>query len=164
MPVAPNHRGRYPVTSFGAALFRSQTNTWSAFQALTSWHQPFTCSSQVTNGTPADGIRFGFEAYGATYYELYVSDIDYAPNSNQLTEWHERLTATAPQMQLARSSAGSGLALTWDRAGPVTTVEVATNVAGSFQAASTVTNAFAWTNAAPISSLSRGFYRARQRE
>jgi dienelactone hydrolase len=154
----------YPVTGFGTPMFLSQTNTWNGFQALTSWHQPFTGATQVTNGTPADGIRFGFETYGATYFELYASDIDYAPNLIWLTDWKERLTAAAAEVQIARQPSGSGVTLTWDRASPNTSVQFATNLASGFQALFSVTNAFAWTNTTPISNLPRAFYRLSQRD
>jgi hypothetical protein len=150
-----------PVTSFGTALYLSQTNTWNGFQALTSWHQPFTGATQVTNGTPADGIQFGFATYGATYYEIYVSDIDYAPYSSSLADWSQRLTVSAPS--LTPSANSNSFSLRWDRASPVSTVESRTNVAGVFQSLVNLTNILAWTNSGGVSSKAT-FYRLKQSE
>jgi hypothetical protein len=154
----------YPVTAFGTALFLSQTNTWNGFQALTSWHQPFTGASKVANGTPADGMRFAFETYGATYFEIYVSDVDYAPYLSPLTDWQERLTTPAAQARLAPLPSDSGMTLTWDRASPVTSVEAATNLPGGFHTVSSVTNAFVWTNSVPFANPPRAFYRLSQQD
>jgi hypothetical protein len=151
----------YPLADFGAALFRSQTNTWTGFQALTSWLQPFTGPEKVTHGTPADGIGYAFETYGATYHELYVSDIDHAPYQAALAEWHERLTATAPTLTPIPTSP-TQFALTWNRAAPWTTIELSTDLATSFQPIGTVTNGFDFTPTPASPNTSNGFYRLRQ--
>jgi len=148
-----------PVTSFGTALYLSQSNTWNSFQALTSWRQPFTGTAQVTNATPADGIQFGFETYGATYYELYVSDIDYAPNAISLSMWAQRLTNAAPRLELV--STAPNRVLQWNRAAPTSQIELATNVALGFSALATVTNGLSWTNSG-ASVGSAAFYRLKQ--
>lgn len=152
----------YPVTSFGTALYLSQTNTWTAFQALTSWKQPFTGPTQVTNGTPADGMAYAFASYGATYFEMYVSDFDYAPNLGQWMDWHQRLTAAAPQLQISDGPNGK-VSLNWDRASPVTTLESSTNAAGGFLSGAVLTNSLAWTNPA-LMATPRLFYRIKQTE
>jgi dienelactone hydrolase len=152
----------YPVTSFGAALDLSQTNTWNGFQALTSWSQPFTGLDKVTNGTPADGIRYAFETYGSTYCELYVSDIDDAVYQPAFAEWHGRLTPPAPTLTLTTTNSPTQLNLTWNRAAPLSTVEFSTNVGGDYEQIKSVTNGLTWSATFPIHS--RGFYRLRQTE
>ena len=151
----------YPVVDFGAALHRSQTNTWSGLQALTSWLQPFTGPDKVAHGTPADGIRYAFENYGATYFELYVPDIDHAPYQAALADWHQRLTATAPTLTIAPTNTGGQLKLTWDRAAPVTTIDARASLSGPFVPAVRITNSFEWTTSSGGGAAS-GFYRGRQ--
>lgn len=150
----------YPVSDFGAALHRSQTNTWTGFQALTSWLQPFTGPDKVANGTPADGIRYAFETYGATYHELYVPDIDHAPYQTDLTAWHHRLTTATPTLVVGRTNT-TQLVLMWDRAAPQTTIEFSPTLPGSFQPIGTVTNGF---NLPLTPSSSTGFYRLKQND
>lgn len=147
----------YPVADFGAALFLSQTNTWTGFQALTAWRQPFTGPEKVAHGTPADGIRYAFETYGATYHELYVPDIDHAPYHAALTDWHARLTAVAPILTITPTNAPQ-VTLTWNRAAPRTEIQSRTN-AGAFQSAGIVTNGFRWST---TPTAANGFFRIRQ--
>ena len=48
-------------------------------QALTSWIQPFTGSPEaVASRNPATGIALADGAYGTRFFELYVTDLDYA--------------------------------------------------------------------------------------
>jgi dienelactone hydrolase len=153
----------YPTADFGAALHRSQTNIWTGFQALTSWLQPFTGSDKVANGTPADGIRYAFENYGTTYYELYVPDIDYAPYQAALTEWHNRLTASEPILTIGPTNP-TQLTLNWNRAAPLTTIEFSTNLADAFQTIGIVTNGFNFIPASAPAAPATGFYRLRQND
>jgi len=152
----------YPVTSFGTALHLSQTNTWNGFQALTSWTQPFTGFGNVTNGTAADGIRFAFETYGSTYCELYVSDTDNPAFQPALAEWHQRLTAPVPNLLVSVTNPGTQLHLAWNRASPLTTIELKSNVTGAFTYLLTVTNRLEYDVA--ISPMANGqvFFRLRQ--
>lgn len=150
----------YPVTSFGTALHLSQTNTWTGFQALTSWSQPFTGSGNVTNGTPADGIRYAFETYGSTYCELYVSDIDYAPYQPALLEWSARLTASASALAMAPTNS-TQIVLNWNRAAPWTTIEHSLSPSGPFQSLGAVTNGFSFLASR---TATNGFYRLRQND
>jgi hypothetical protein len=154
----------HPITSFGAPLHLSQTNTWANFQALTSWLRPFNnFDSSVTNATPADGINYAFATYGSTYFELYVNDIDAPGYLNELESWQARLTAAAPRLQLI-SSNGAGVTLRWDRAARVTAVEAATNCAGSFAMVASLTNRLELTNAASGSGNKSLFFRVHQPE
>jgi dienelactone hydrolase len=136
----------YPVISYGEALYRSQTNTWAGFQALTSWSHPFTGIDKITNATPADGIAYAFEQYGSTYFELYVSDIDHAPYQADLSLWHQKLTASAPTIVVTPTNNGV-VRLAWDRAAPLTQVEHTTNLGTAFHFIATITNLFEWTPA-----------------
>ena len=84
----------YPTTTYGAPLYDSQAQTWTAFQALTSWLQPFTGAEKVANATPADGMRYAYDTYGCTYFELYVADLDKTDWHPLFQEWHDRLVPT----------------------------------------------------------------------
>jgi dienelactone hydrolase len=149
-----------PNPAWAMDLALSKTNTWVGFQALGSWSHPFNPDhvDNTTNGTPADGIRFGFETYGSTYFELYVSDVDQASYLEELTGWHARLTAPAARLQLLAGSS-SGLTLQWDRAGAVTVVETGTNCTGPFAPTAWLTNQLAWATVRTGSLL---FFRVRQ--
>ena len=149
-----------PVTSFASALYLSQTNTWTGFQALTSWSKPFNnYNDSVTNATPADGMAFAFSNYGSTYFELYVSDIDYAGYTNELQTWQNRLAATAPTVQAIVTN--GTVKLSWDRLDSITTIFRSTNLTNSFQTISTVTNATSWT-VPSIAGSDSSFYRLQQ--
>ena len=100
-----------PTTTFGAPLYLSQTNTWVGFQALTSWLQPFNnFNSQVTNATPADGMKFASDTFGCAYFELYVSDIDRLAWRADFEQWRARLF---PPEQFTATSPGGNLQLQW---------------------------------------------------
>lgn len=150
-----------PVTSFGGPLFLSQTNTWANFQALTSWHQPFNnYDSSVANATPADGMLYANTTFGSTYFELYVSDVDYSGYHGDFEMWHARLF---PPDQLNISSGGPGaFQLQWSSwPGGVYQMESSADLQGWTNAGLAVTatgNATTWT-ASP--SGPKQFYRLR---
>ena len=101
-----------PITSFGAPLYLSQTNTWANFQALTSWRQPFNnYNSSVTNATPADGMLYANSTYGSTYFELYVADVDYSGYRADFEMWRARLFPPDP-LSIALGEPG-GIHLLW---------------------------------------------------
>jgi dienelactone hydrolase len=79
------------TTGIGKVLFDERARTFTMFQALTSWVAPFTNPSAVASGNPATGIAFGYNTYGATYFELYVNDIDNAAHQDELRTWHTTL-------------------------------------------------------------------------
>ncbi len=73
-------------------------------QALTSWMQPFTGSPQaVASRNPATGIALAEGAYGTSFFELYVTDLDHAaaggldaqgrPIAEDLRHWNAVLLA-----------------------------------------------------------------------
>jgi hypothetical protein len=76
----------------GALLAAAAPKTYIMFQALTSWTSPFTGHDKVASGHPAVGIALGHATYGATYFELYVTDIDNPELTAELEAWNARLT------------------------------------------------------------------------
>ncbi|MBC8096281.1 MAG: hypothetical protein H7Y43_10740 [Akkermansiaceae bacterium] len=100
-----------PTTTFGAPLYLSQTNTWVGFQALTSWLQPFNnFNSQVTNATPADGLKYASDTFGCTYFEFYVSDIDRLAWRADFEQWHARLF---PPETISATVLNDGVRVEW---------------------------------------------------
>ena len=83
------------TTGIGKVLYDERTRTYTLFQALTSWTAPFTNPSAVASGNPATGIAFGYNTYGATYFELYPSDIDNTAHQDELRQWHTTLSGAA---------------------------------------------------------------------
>lgn len=150
-----------PVVNFAQTLYLSQTNTWNGFQALTSWHAPFTGSPDITNATPADGIEYAYTNYGCTYFEIYASDISWPAYRAELEQWAARLTPV-PRFEAVNADAATGnLLLRWRGGGPVYAVETATNVLGPFEPAARVTNRFEWTDPGATRSGGQKFYRLR---
>lgn len=149
-----------PTTTFAAPEFLSQTNTWVGFQALTSWLQPFTGASKVTNGTPADGIQYANTTFGSSYFEIYAPDIDSSAYRAGLEEWHARFFPP-DQISIGRANSGA-VCLQWPSwPGGLYQVEASTNLlnwtnSGASQLAAT--NITAWTNTA---NLPAQFYRLR---
>ncbi len=76
-----------PGTDYGAPLYLSQGETWTALQALVSWIRPFGMNGMppseqrlrnIMNGTPEDGMRYALETFGTRYFEIYKPDVDEA--------------------------------------------------------------------------------------
>lgn len=100
-----------PNTNFAAPLYLSRTNSWANFQALTSWVAPFNnYGDSVTNATPADGMRYAFDTFGSTYFELYVSDIDATNRHPELRRWN---AALFPPEQVAVTVTNGALLVGW---------------------------------------------------
>jgi dienelactone hydrolase len=81
-------------TGLGKVLLDESARTYTLFQALTSWTNPFTNPSAVASGNPATGISFAYNTYGTTYFELYTGDIDNAAHQDELRQWHATLTGS----------------------------------------------------------------------
>ncbi|GEM_PF-1260810 len=78
----------YPSTDFAPPLFFSKNVTFIMFQALQSW---VSNTGKTANATPADGIEYGYNTYGCTYFELYVADIDNQNNWPSFQKLHDFL-------------------------------------------------------------------------
>jgi|GEM_PF-692606 Dienelactone hydrolase and related enzymes len=82
-----------PITSFASALFQSQSQAWTALQALTSWSRPWddTYANATLNGTPMDGMEYAFNTYGTRYFELYTQDTDQPFYQAAMQSWSDFL-------------------------------------------------------------------------
>lgn len=86
----------YPLTAnSGAPLYLSKNSTFIGFQALQAWDNPFLNPSKTAHTTPTDGLEYGYDTYGCTYFELYVNDIDDQRYWSSFQQWHDFLI-TAP--------------------------------------------------------------------
>ncbi|MCI0416188.1 hypothetical protein L0222_25720 [bacterium] len=65
-----------PVPTFAAALHLSRDSTFTMFQMLQSWKNPFSNPEKTANTIPADAIKYAYETYRCAYFEIYVADLD----------------------------------------------------------------------------------------
>ncbi len=87
-----------PNFSFTAPLYSSQNNTPICYQVLGSWSRPF-ASDHVDNnlnGSPEDGMDYGFTHFQCRYYEHYQADVDFPSYAAEFQRWHDFLAALPP--------------------------------------------------------------------
>jgi hypothetical protein len=84
-----------PNTTYTAPLYNSQSNTFVGYQVLGSWSKPFNSAhvDNLLNGTPEDGMDYGFNDFQCRYYEHYQADIDFANYTNEFQRWHDFIAA-----------------------------------------------------------------------
>ena len=90
-----------PNTSYTAPLYLSQNSAFVGYQVLGSWSRPFSPDhvDNDLNGSPEDGMDYGFTAFQCRYYEHYQADVDFANYTAEFQRWHDYLNAlpgTAP--------------------------------------------------------------------
>jgi dienelactone hydrolase len=96
----PNH-------TFTAPLYNSQNNTPVTYQVLGSWSRPFAFAhvGNLLNGSPEDGMDYGFNDFQCRYYEHYQADVDFANYTPEFQRWHDFLNALpGPPLPLVFSS------------------------------------------------------------
>lgn len=96
-----------PTHGFTAPLYNSQNNTPVCYQVLGSWSRPFSPEhvDNNLNGSPEDGMDYGFNDFQCRYYEHYQADVDFAGYSAEFQRWHDFLAALpAPSLTLSFSS------------------------------------------------------------
>ena len=96
-----------PNTTFTAPLYLSQNNTFASFQVLGSWARPFNFAhvDNNLNGSPEDGMDYGFNTFQCRYFEHYQTDVDFANYTAEFQRWHDFLNAL-PLSLLFTSSQG----------------------------------------------------------
>lgn len=103
-----------PNLSFTAPLYNSQNQTFIGYQVLGSWARPF-ASEHVDNnlnGSPEDGMDYGFNDFQCRYYEHYQADIDFANYTPEFQRWHDFIAALpGPPLPLMFSSSQGGVAM-----------------------------------------------------
>ena len=89
-----------PGTGGNDYLFSMQDTTFTMFQMLQAWQDPFKnaertdiCNS-ATNG-PDIAMEYGFNNFNARYFEVYPVDIDFEGYWDALQGWHDFLEGTS---------------------------------------------------------------------
>lgn len=103
----PNH-------SFTAALFDSQDQTYVGYQVLGSWSRPFSADhvDNNLNGSPEDGMDYGFNDFQCRYYEHYQADVDFSGYTAEFQRWHDFLAALpGPPVTVTFGSSQGGTSL-----------------------------------------------------
>jgi dienelactone hydrolase len=103
----PNH-------TFTAPLYNSQNTTPITYQVLGSWSRPFAAAhvNNLLNGSPEDGMDYGFNDFQCRYYEHYQADVDFPNYTAEFQRWHDFLNALpGPPLTLQFSSSQGGTTL-----------------------------------------------------
>ncbi len=135
-----------PNTSFAAPEFLSQSQAFIGYQSLGSWAKPFNDAhvDNDLNGSPEDGMDYGFNIFQCRYFEVYQADVDFASYAAEFQRWHDFLAALpAPPTSLElRLLAPELLQASFPAlAGHSYRIESSTNLANWTQLAS-LTNSF----------------------
>lgn len=111
-----------PNQTFTAPLHTSQNSAFVGFQVLGSWSRPF-ASAHVDNnlnGSPEDGMDYGFNDFQCRYYEHYQADVDFAQYAPEFQRWHDFIAALPPPpLALTFSSSQGGVELSAPAGGDV---------------------------------------------
>ncbi len=103
-----------PSLSFTAPLYTSQDSTFITYQVLGSWSRPFAPDhvDNNLNGSPEDGMDYGFNDFQCRYYEHYQADVDFAGYTAEFQRWHDFLAALpGPPITVAFASSQGGTSL-----------------------------------------------------
>ena len=103
-----------PNFSFTAALYNSQDQTYVGYQVLGSWSRPFSPDhvDNNLNGSPEDGMDYGFNDFQCRYYEHYQADVDFAGYTAEFQRWHDFLAALpGPPVTVTFGSSQGGTSL-----------------------------------------------------
>jgi hypothetical protein len=103
-----------PNFSFTAALYNSQNQTYVGYQVLGSWSRPFSPDhvDNNLNGSPEDGMDYGFNDFQCRYYEHYQADVDFAGYTAEFQRWHDFLAALpGPPVTVTFGSSQGGTSL-----------------------------------------------------
>jgi hypothetical protein len=76
-----------PTTTFATPLLDLGNGAYTMFQMLQGWTTPFLDPTRTANSTPFDAMCYAYNTYGATYYEIYVSDLDNIIYQQSFTDW-----------------------------------------------------------------------------
>lgn len=76
-----------PTTTFATPLLNLGNGAYTMFQMLQGWTTPFLDPAKTANSTPFDAMCYAYNTYGASYYEIYVSDIDNINYQSSFKDW-----------------------------------------------------------------------------
>lgn len=72
-------------------LARAVGTSFVTFQMLQSWVSPFANPAKTAGTIPTDAIEYAYTTFGATYFEVYVPDLDNKEWHDEFREWSEKL-------------------------------------------------------------------------
>jgi dienelactone hydrolase len=95
------------------ALYNSQNSTYVGYQVLGSWSALFPAHvDNNLNGSPEDGMDYGFNDFQCRYYEHYQADVDFAGYTAEFQRWHDFLAALpGPPVTVTFGSSQGGTSL-----------------------------------------------------
>lgn len=76
-----------PTTTFASPLYQLNGAAYTMFQMLQGWTTPFLDPAKTANTTPFDAMCYAYNTYGASYYEVYVSDLDNGSYQTAFSSW-----------------------------------------------------------------------------
>jgi len=76
-----------PTTTFATPLLQLGNGAYTMFQMLQGWTTPFLDPAKTANSTPFDAMCYAYNTYGASYYEIYVSDLDNIIYQQSFNNW-----------------------------------------------------------------------------
>lgn len=76
-----------PTTTFATPLLGLGNSAYTMFQMLQGWTTPFLDPAKTANSTPFDAMCYAYKTYGASYYEIYVSDLDNIIYQDSFNNW-----------------------------------------------------------------------------
>lgn len=165
-----------PNLTFTAPLFNSQDETFVGYQVLGSWARPFSSAhvDNNLNGSPEDGMDYGFNSFQCRYYEHYQADVDFTNYTAEFQRWHDFLNALpappASGLHVLNLNPNGFVTVAWtNTVGIYYQVETSTNLLnwaalGSAVAATNATTV--WTDdgsqtGSPPATAKQRFYRVR---
>jgi len=77
-----------PTTTFATPLLGLGNSAYTMFQLLQGWTIPFLDPAKTANSTPFDAMCYAYKTYGASYFEVYVSDIDNPDYQQSFKDWN----------------------------------------------------------------------------
>jgi len=90
-----------PVPTFAWTLDQAKEQTFTMFQMLQGWKNPFSDPTKTdicltdTSG-PETGMIHAFETYNCRYFEVYEGDLKFQGFENRLQQMHDFLETTLP--------------------------------------------------------------------
>ncbi len=76
-----------PTTTFATPLVGLGNSAFTMFQMLQGWTTPFLDPAKTANSTPFDAMCYAYSTYGASYFEVYVSDLDNIVYQQLFDDW-----------------------------------------------------------------------------
>ncbi|MES2780307.1 MAG: T9SS type A sorting domain-containing protein [Bacteroidota bacterium] len=76
-----------PTTTFATPLLGLGNSAYTMFQMLQGWTTPFLDPTKTAHSTPFDAMCYAYKTYGASYYEVYVSDLDNINYQQSFADW-----------------------------------------------------------------------------